>query len=653
MTTDKNNWGSTRQRVWFFLFSALVSGTVFTYIFSTVSLAEIIDLLRGISFRWVLLFLLFSLSMSLFRAWRSQLVLNASGYRPDFIALYLIILVRNFFSDLLPARLGSLIYIYLVQTRLGIAFGSAASSFAYDFIFDMVSLALLIIVAVVLQSSTVISTPAVVAGGMVLGAASIGVLLVLPLILRFTAKLCLSFSLVSLRLRQRLHDALLDTERNIGLAREKGIYWRLFVLSLGVRCCKYLSLYVLLLALVLPLGFTVQSFPLPRVFLGLCSAELAASLPVSGIAGFGAYEGAWSLVFQLLGYSERIAVLTSISHHLLTQVYGYSLGGLALLILLLPFFKRETRIDSSGNQVVGRLFWMKLTIVTAMIVLSALMLFPGREGMKAAGPGADRQGPGPEMESSKENYGEKVQGKIVYQRPDGIYTLTLQADMPKRIVPFGSYPRWSPDGQQIVFVHGNAIMLTDEAGKDMHKIAVAGKAKAVCFFPDGRSVLFSDGNSIKKVELKGLQVTTLLTDGEFRELDVAVSGTRLAATVRTPFGLKVRVFDLAGGGGRTVANGCSASLSPDGQLITVNGMSHAKLFLYQWGDLQPAGFVSAPLGLKFDNQYWSNHPQWLLSTSEGDERDIYLHHVLSNTSYKVTATGDCDRADLFVREFAP
>ena len=140
------------------------------------------------------------------------------------------------------------------------------------------------------------------------------------------AKMCLSVSMLSQKLRQRLHDALVDTGRNMMLAREQGIYWRIFALSLGVRCCKYLSLYVLLLALVLPLGFTVQSFPLPKVFLGLCSAELAASLPISGIAGFGVYEGAWTLVFRLLGYSERIAVLTSISHHLLTQVYGYSLG---------------------------------------------------------------------------------------------------------------------------------------------------------------------------------------------------------------------------------------------------------------------------------------------------------------------------------------
>ncbi|MHB8810781.1 MAG: flippase-like domain-containing protein [Desulfobulbaceae bacterium] len=653
----------TRQNILYFLFSALVTAGIFTYLFTKVSLAEVIDLLRGISFRWVVLFLLLSFSMSLFRAWRSQLVLGASGYHPNTIALFLIILVRNFFSDLLPARLGTLIYIYLVQTRLGIAFGPAASSFAYDFVFDMVSLALLIILAVMMQTSTLIPSATVISGGIVLGAVSMGILLVLPALLRFMARMCLSVPLLSQRLRQRFHDALVDTGQNMMLAREQGIYWRIFALSLGVRCCKYLSLYVLLLALVLPLGFTVLSFPLPKVFLGLCSAELAASLPISGIAGFGVYEGAWTLVFQLLGYSERIAALTSISHHLLTQVYGYSLGALALLVLLLPVFKRETKAEAPGKRVVGRMFWLQFAGVVAVILSGFLFLFPGQgEGVQPAPREPEKSIVSPDKVEAREagksivspDYGEKVRGKVVYQRPDGIYLLDLRDKTPKRLVPYGTYPRWSPDGGRFVFVHGNDIVLADAEGREVTKIAVAERARAVCFAPDGRSVLFSDGRFLKKVEVATGRVTTLLQNNEFREFDLAPDGKRLAATVRTLLGTKVLAFDLAGGRKeRTVANnGCSASLSPDGQLITVNGASHKKLDLYDWQTLRPAGAVSAPAGLKFDNQFWSNHPEWLVSTSEGRRQDIYLHHFPSNTASRATATGDCDRADLFV-EFTP
>ena len=295
----------------------------------------------------------------------------------------------------------------------------------------MVSLSLLIILAVVVQSSGFIS-PAVMAGGaVVLGLVSFGVLLILPFLLRLLAALSLKMSLLSQAVRQRLHDGIAEAEQNILLARTQGIYWKVFALSLGVRCCKYLSLYVLLLALVLPLGYALRSFPLAKVFLGLCSAELAASLPVSGIAGFGAYEGAWALVFQLLGYPERIAVLTSISHHLLTQVYGYSLGALALLILLLPVFKKDSQADSQGSRVTGRMFWPKLAVLTGTVSLAAVLLFPGQEmAQQTAAPGERTSVPGT-AGSTQQNHLAGVSGTIVYQRPDGIYTRTLKEGKPE------------------------------------------------------------------------------------------------------------------------------------------------------------------------------------------------------------------------------
>lgn len=640
------------QRGLYLLFSFLVAAGIFTYLFSTVSPGEVVDVLRGLTVRWILLFLLFSFSMSLFRTWRYAVVLQVSGYRPDAVALYLITLVRNFFSDLLPARLGTLIYIYLVQTRLGIPFGPTASSFAHAFIFDMVSLALLIIVAVFIQSSELISPLVVGAGGLFLGAASIGVLLALPLILRVTAGLCLSLAFVSRKLRQKMHDGLVAAEHHILLTKKHGIYWKVFALSLGVRCCKYLSLYVLLLALVLPLGLPLQSFPLAKVFLGLCSAELAASLPVSGIAGFGAYEGAWALVFQLLGYSERIAVLTSISHHLLTQVYGYSLGGVALLILLLPIFKKESLSAGPGTGMTGRLFWPKF-VVTALCVLAlAFLLFPERDRAGAAATAEDGITAGAAAGEDR-NFFAQVSGKAVFERPDGIHVVGLHQDKPRRIAENGTYPRWSPDGRFIAFVRGNTIMTVAGDGGKPRKVAEAHQARAVCFAPDGLSVFFSDGNRLRRVELETLAVSDVLRDGEFREIDVAAGGRRLAATIRTPFGLKVRVFDLRNGASRTVASGCSASMPPDGTLVTVNGGGHERLFLHRWDNLQRTGYVSAPKGMRFDNQYWTNHRQWIVSISEGARQDVYIHHVPSDTAYRVTDSGDCIRADLYVAPAAP
>jgi hypothetical protein len=87
--------------------------------------------------------------------------------------------------------------------------------------------------------------------------------------------------------------------------------------------------------------------------------------------------------------------------------------------------------------------------------------------------------------------------------------------------------------------------------------------------------------------------------------------------------------------------------------VTVLGGDHEKLFFHRWDNLQRSGYVSAPAGMKFDNQYWSNHQQWIISTSEGAHHDIYVHHVPSDTAYRVTTSGDCDRGDLYVTDFLP
>jgi uncharacterized protein (TIRG00374 family) len=649
MVTEKLRRKISPQRFWFFLFSLLASAGIFTYLFSVVSIREVINLLKGITLDWIFLFLIMSFSMSLFRTWRYTVILNASGYRPNLVASYLITLVRNFFSDLLPARLGTLIYIYLVQNRLGVPFGAAAASFALSFVFDILALALLIILAALDASSDLIPPIFLVTGGLILALGSGFVLVLLPVIITFMAKVSGSLPLIPEKYRLKLHHALDETRKNIDLSRNQGIFWKILSLSFGVRIFKYLSLYVLLLALVLPLGFSIQSFPFSKVFLGLCSAELAASLPISGIAGFGVYEGAWALVFQLLGYSEHIAALTSISHHLLTQVYGYSLGALALLVLLLPFFQtHQNRKEDFTMPLPSRFFWVKLTGTFIVLLTLCFVLLPtdnnSQEGQSSNNAGVSIAQEIDNFPSSPD----QLTGKVVYQRPDGIYTVKIGSKKTRRVVEYGTSPRWSPDGKHIAFVDKNKIMLVSSRGGKAKVIATAAKAKAICFDPDGRSVLFTDDKYLRRVDLKRHEVTTVLKGDEFREIDMAEDGIRLAATVRTSLGFRVRVFDLQTGKSRTVTRGCSASLSPDGSLVTVNGRKHRVLNLYQWDSLQQVGHITAPAGGKFDNQVWSNSPQWIVSTSEGDRPDIFIHHVPSDTSYSVTSTGDCDRGDLFV-----
>jgi hypothetical protein len=509
------------------------------------------------------------------------------------------------------------------------------SSFAHAFIFDIISLAILILPALAVTALGPQSTLILAAVAVVLGAAAFMILTLLPYLCALAERITGKLSFLPEKWRNGLQDIFQESAHHISLAQHQGVYWRVLALSFGVRACKYLSYYMLFLGLLLPLGFTLSDFPLEKVFLGLCSAELAASLPVSGIAGFGAYEGAWALVFQLLGYSERIAVLSSISHHLFTQVYGYLLGAVALLVLLLPMFRQQKRDTVEPGLVTKRRFWMRFTLTALVISLLTFFLMPAPEGnVEANGQSAVIR--------------DLPAGRLVYERDDGIYITDVGTSESVRLAEGGKHPRWSPDGRSVVFIRKNNIMVADVETKKLRLVTQAKQPVTVRFGTENRTVLFSDGKSMFRIGLNGEGKKEIARDGIFFESSIDFSGNRLAATVKTRMGYKVRVFDLSAGTVRSVARGCSASISSGGDLITVLESKHKVLHLYDWSSLKKAGQVNAPAGTKFDNHSWSNHPDWLVSTSEGELHDILLHHVPTGAYRKITTTGDGDRADLHV-----
>jgi uncharacterized membrane protein YbhN (UPF0104 family) len=117
--------------------------------------------------------------------------------------------------------------------------------------------------------------------------------------------------------------------------KEKGIFWPTLGLSILIRGIKYLSLFLLLWAVLLALFGTGHYLPFWMILLGLVGSEAAAGLPISGIMGFGFYEGVLGTVLSTQGIPPSQAVLMSFAMHFLTQVVDYSLGGGALIYILM------------------------------------------------------------------------------------------------------------------------------------------------------------------------------------------------------------------------------------------------------------------------------------------------------------------------------
>ena len=241
----------------------------------------------------------------------------------------------------------------------------------------------------------------------------------------------------------------------------------------------------------------------------------------------------------------------------------------------------------------------------------------------------------------------RLKGTIVYERGNAIYFQKVSSRNPIMLTMKGRYPRWSPDGRYVTFLRGNKVMRIHTASRKEQVLATAAKGRALAYHPDGSQVLFTDHKTIKAVNIKTGKVRLIARGHLFREVDITGDGSRMVTSVKW-LGYHVRAYDLKSGKDWKVSKGCSASLNPAGDRITNNLSGHKKLALRNWSDGKIKKIINAPKDAKFDNQFWSNHPNWIASQTEGEQANIYIHDVSANRAYQVTRTGDCSRPDLFV-----
>lgn len=311
--------------------SLAISLAVFAWIFERTSLDEIGRLARNVDRGLLGWFITTSLTTNVLRAWRYKLLLRGAGYRVSPLRLYLIVFVRNFCSDILPARLGGLAFIALATTRLGVSVAAATAAAALEIVLDVLALSLLLLAcASVAVSGAALPLHYVVAAAVILAGGSWTGLRLLPRVLSSGA-----------RMFARRRDwpatarALDEMSRSVESVRAQRNFRPLLLLSLGIRAGKYAGLYLFLLALLVPEGQSSVTLPFTTIVFGLCAAEFAATLPLSGLGGFGLYEGAWTYAFTLIGLEESVAAASGVAHHLLTQAFGIVTAGAALLTLIL------------------------------------------------------------------------------------------------------------------------------------------------------------------------------------------------------------------------------------------------------------------------------------------------------------------------------
>jgi len=329
------------RRFVYFGLSVFISVLLGGYLLSQIDAKTLSKTFRNLHLPSLSIYLSMAFLGVISRTYRYHLLISSNKIR--FYHLMLVTLIRNLFVDLLPAKLGSLSYVYLINRRFGFPFEIAASSFLLAFIFDLIVLLPIFFVALALggNDSTVFLSASFIVFSIVIFLSLAAVLLWLHRIIRFAVKSIDNLFHVRNRNHLKINIMMekidLITDDIEALQAQKGKYIKIIISSFFVRMFKYGSLYFLLHSVLAHLNYSFADLNFWKVFIGILGAEFSALLPLQGIAGIGTWESAWTLTFNLLGHLDsQIAIISGFSVHLITQLFEYSLGIISIIVLYLP-----------------------------------------------------------------------------------------------------------------------------------------------------------------------------------------------------------------------------------------------------------------------------------------------------------------------------
>ena len=373
-TPQKDKKSSPTKRVLQILGSTLLTGLLFYAVFSDQSFDSFIDTIAQVDRKLLYLYALLSILGIACRAQRYRVLLRDTAFKankPPRYQMIVVTLIRNGLVDLLPARLGETSFLY-VCNRYGFSLSSALSTFGVCLVLDVLVLFGLILTFIIfqlgfsLEATTLQVSPLAI--GIILSIVLVlaSVLYQLDVCIQFFSKICRKYLRpIFPKSLARFLDLLLDfgdtVQSEMREIKARGSYPILVLLTAGLRAAKYLSLYLLLLAVVAQFNIKPADISPLLSTTAFIGAEASASLPISGLMGFGAYEAAWSAIFSMSSVSIPSVAAVILAVHVITQVFGYSLAILGLLVFLID----EFRSRSSDKQTKKRLDQEQIRLKTA------------------------------------------------------------------------------------------------------------------------------------------------------------------------------------------------------------------------------------------------------------------------------------------------
>jgi len=348
MENEKNSKGKKSKiirKVINYVILTAVSAVLVYYLLNNIHIGDIWNSIRSIYIPLFVLALLLSVGGFYLRAYRYKILLGR--YTVGVNDLTLVTVARDLFTDVLPARLGSLSYIYILVRKYSVPLEVCMSTFVISAVLDSVAIMPILFLAIVIVGSQSFS---VFPSFYLIVSASAFVIFILILVfldrlIWFGIKI-LDWFFVKIKLRRaRFVDyamsKLVFMNDNIMEIKGRKVYPQIFGLTVIIRILKFVVYYILLLSIVMSMGYGVTEISFWKSFLGTASAELSATLPTHSLAGIGTYEASWTVAFILLGFPKDFAIISGFSFHAIKLAYNITFGLVALIVLI--FVSRKVK----------------------------------------------------------------------------------------------------------------------------------------------------------------------------------------------------------------------------------------------------------------------------------------------------------------------
>lgn len=626
-----------------------------------VNLSMVFEAIKGIPLDIILIYIFLVVGNMVLRTFRYRVILaGTANQKLSFPFLFVITGVRNMVVDLLPARLGELVFVSMLKRSFNTPISNGMATLALSLMLDAFILIPLFLIIGLFPLASADFREGALPVATLLGLVLILIIFILWPFGHFCLKkICLILG--EKNLFGRITKFLLEISNALNRCRKASILAKTLMLTIAIRVLKYGSLYLLFDAIVSIVKFESLDSELLDVVVALVASEAGASLPVPTIMSFGTYEAGGAAALVLLGYSIGAAVIVLLSVHIASQIVDYLIGCgcLAVYFLFSKSHKEKKYLTSKEKYFMTSRTAIVLVAIglVATLVLSFYQLKKVRAAHSQIAPP-----PGYSLSKSEKYLQIKafppgIKGWIVWSSNrfgnHDILKMDLANGLITRLTTHShaeTYPRISPDGMKVVFARSREtwVSLRDPKPWDIYILDLAsGKEKLLAEFgssptwsKDGSSIYFQRGESrVMQLTVKTGVEQTLYAAGkgiipkgvELQTPSIGAITKGLASTWRGKKRMTT-IVDVSGSL-KPIGNGCQITWSPDEKFvywIDHGGKMQNQLYRQFIGESEPKAWLD--LEEPFSHEYFpklSTNSEYLVlgASAGGHEHDVADYEI--------------------------